>query len=33
MGVRMLLKPLGLSPRAQRMTLPVVAAVARRIVP
>ena len=33
MGVRMLLKPLGLGPRVQRMTLPVVAAVARRIVP
>jgi hypothetical protein len=33
MGVRMLLKPLGLGPRAQRMTLPVVAAVARRILP
>jgi len=26
-------QPLGLGPRAQRMTLPVVAAVARRIVP
>ncbi len=33
MTVRMLLKPLGLGPRVQRMTLPVVAAVARRIVP
>jgi hypothetical protein len=33
MSVRMLLKPLGLGPRTQRMTLPVVAAVARRVVP
>jgi hypothetical protein len=33
MSVRMLLKPLGLGPRAQRMTLPVIAAVARRVVP
>jgi hypothetical protein len=33
MTVRMLLKPLGLSPRTQRLTLPVVAAVARRIAP
>ena len=29
MSVRMMLKPLGLGPRVQRMTLPVVAAVAR----
>ena len=33
MTVRMLLKPLGLSPRTQRLTLPAVAAVARRIAP
>jgi hypothetical protein len=33
MTVRMLLKPLGLSPRTQRLTLPVVTAVARRIAP
>lgn len=33
MTVRMLLKPLGLAPRTQRLTLPVVAAVARRIAP
>ncbi len=33
MTVRMLLKPLGLGPRAQRMTVPVLAAVTRRIVP
>jgi hypothetical protein len=33
MSVRMLLKPLGLGPRTQRMTVPVVAAVARRVVP
>ncbi len=31
MGVRMLLKPLGLGPRTQRMTLPVIAAVARHV--
>ena len=29
----MLLKPLGLGPRTQRMTLPMIAAVARRVVP
>ena len=33
MSVRMLLKPLGLGPRAQRLTVPVAAAVARRVVP
>jgi len=33
MSVRMLLKPLGLGPQTQRLTLPVVAAVARRVVP
>lgn len=33
MSVRMLLKPLGLGPRTQRLTLPVAAAVARRVVP
>jgi len=33
MSVRMLLKPLGLGPRTQRMTLPMIAAVARRVVP
>jgi hypothetical protein len=33
MSVRMLLKPLGLGPRAQRLTLPVATAVARRVVP
>ncbi len=33
MSVRMLLKPLGLGPRAQRLTLPVIAALARRVVP
>jgi len=31
MGVRMLLKPLGLGPRTQRMTLPVIAALARHV--
>jgi hypothetical protein len=31
MGVRMLLKPLDLGPRIQRMTLPVIAAVARHV--
>jgi hypothetical protein len=31
MGVRMLLKPLGLGPRIHRMTLPVIAAVARHV--
>src|ERR1700736_4917118 len=33
MSVRMLLKPLGLGPWTQRMTLPMIAAVARRVVP
>ena len=33
MSVRMLLKPLGLGPRAQRLTLPLATAVARRVVP
>jgi rubrerythrin len=33
MGVRMLLKPLALGPRTQRMALPVIAAFARRVVP
>jgi rubrerythrin len=33
MSVRMLLMPLGLGPRAQRLTLPVIAALARRVVP
>jgi hypothetical protein len=33
MSVRMLLKPLGLGPRTQRLTLPVIAALARRVVP
>ena len=33
MSVRMLLKPLDLGPRAQRVTVPVLAAVTRRIVP
>ena len=33
MSVRMLLKPLNLGPRAQRVTVPVLAAVTRRIVP
>ncbi len=33
MAVRMLLKPLGLGPRAQRMTVPVLAAVTRRLFP
>jgi hypothetical protein len=31
MGVRMLLKPLGLGRRTQRMTLPVIAALARHV--
>ena len=31
MGVRMLLKPLGLGPRTQRITLPVIAAVSRHV--
>ena len=31
MGVRMLLKPLGLGPRIQRMTLPVIAGLARHV--
>jgi hypothetical protein len=31
MGVRMLLKPLDLGPRTQRMTLPVIAALARHV--
>ena len=31
MGVRMLLKPLGLGPRIQRMALPVIAALARHV--
>jgi hypothetical protein len=33
MSVRMLLKPLGLGPWTQRLTLPVATAVARRVVP
>ena len=33
MSVRMLLKPLGLGPRTQRLTLPVIAAFARLLVP
>jgi len=33
MSVRMLLKPLGLGPRTQRMALPVIAALARCVVP
>jgi rubrerythrin len=33
MSVRMLLKPLGLGPRTQRLTLPVATAVARCVVP
>jgi hypothetical protein len=33
MSVRMLLKPLGLGPQAQRLTLPVIAALARCVVP
>ena len=33
MSVRMLLKPLGLGPRTQRLALPVIAALARRVVP
>jgi hypothetical protein len=33
MGVRMLLKPLGLGPRTQRITLSVATAVARRVLP
>jgi hypothetical protein len=33
MTVRMLLKPLGLGPRTQRVVLPVIAALARRVVP
>jgi hypothetical protein len=33
MSVRMLLKPLGLGPRTQRMVLPVALALARRLVP
>jgi len=33
MSVQMLLKPLGLGPRTQRLTLPVATAVARRVVP
>jgi rubrerythrin len=33
MTVRMLLKPLDLGPRTQRFTLPVIAALARRVVP
>lgn len=33
MSVRMLLKPLDLGPRAQRVTLPVAVALARRLVP
>ena len=33
MSVRMLLKPLGLGPRVQRAALPVIAALARRVVP
>ena len=33
MSVRMLLKPLGLGPRAQRVVLPIALALARRLVP
>lgn len=33
MGVRMLLKPLALGPRAQRLAVPVAAALARRVTP
>ncbi len=33
MTIRMLLKPLALGPRTQRLTLPVLAALARRVVP
>jgi hypothetical protein len=33
MSVRMLLKPLGLGPYSQRLALPVIVALARRIVP
>ena len=33
MSVRMLLKPLGLGPRTQRVVVPVIAALARRVVP
>ena len=33
MSVRMLLKPLALGPQAQRVTVPVLAALARRSVP
>jgi len=33
MSMRMLLKPLGLGPRTQRVVLPVIAALARRVVP
>ena len=33
MSVRMLLKPLGLGPRIQRLALPVITALARRVVP
>ena len=33
MSVRMLLKPLGLGPRTQRLTLPMVVAIARFLVP
>jgi hypothetical protein len=33
MTVRMLLKPLGLGPRTQRLALPVIAALARCVVP
>jgi hypothetical protein len=33
MTARMLLKPLGLGPRTQRLTVPVLAAVTRRVVP
>ena len=33
MSVRMLLKPLGLGPRTQRLALPVITALSRRVVP
>ena len=33
MSVRMLLKPLALGPRVQRVAVPVIAALARRVVP
>jgi hypothetical protein len=33
MSVRMVLKPLGLGARTQRFTVPIVAALARRVVP